>query len=59
MTISVLIADDQAMVRAGFAALLDAQFALVTLEGRTEPPALRFVRDFCTQLLQDEVAAGR
>jgi len=41
------------------AALLDAQFALVTLEGRTEPPALRFVREFCTQLLQDEVAAGR
>ncbi|GAA5209097.1 response regulator [Microbacterium kyungheense] len=49
MTISVLIADDQAMVRAGFAALLDAQDDIrvvgqaadgaqaVTLAARTDP----------------------
>ena len=34
------------------AAGLSAQFAFVTLEGRTEAPALRLVRDFCVGLAQ-------
>lgn len=31
---------------------LNAQFAFVTLEGRTEAPALRLVRQFCMDLAQ-------
>ena len=34
------------------AAGLSAQFAFVTLEGRTEAPALRLVREFCVGLAQ-------
>jgi len=36
---------------------LDAQFAFVTLEGRTEAPALQIVRGFCMALARRESAA--
>jgi DNA-binding transcriptional LysR family regulator len=38
------------------AAGLSAQFAFVTLEGRTEAPALQLVRAFCVKLAQAEAA---
>lgn len=41
------------------AAGLYAQFALVTLEGRTDPPALQIVRSFCADLARAEIALGR
>lgn len=41
------------------AAGLSAQFALVTLEGRTEPPALALVRAFCQGLVQAQRKLGR
>lgn len=34
---------------------LSVQLAFITLEGRTEPPALKLVRDFCLELAQAEV----
>lgn len=38
---------------------LSVQLAFITLEGRTEPPALKLVRDFCLELAQAEEAASR
>ncbi|MGJ7605957.1 LysR family transcriptional regulator [Variovorax sp. LT1R20] len=41
------------------AAGLNAQFAFVTLQGRTEAPALQLVRSFCVSLAQAESEAAR